>query len=62
MDIPLINAELYAVDYNVLLEWGGNLLSGLVIMTIGVVLSRRVSMTLRKYLGKVDPVDATWSR
>lgn len=59
MDIPLINAELYAVDYNVLIEWGGNLLSGLVIMTIGVVLSRRVSMALRKYLGKVDRFDAT---
>ena len=59
MDIPILSDELKAIDYSIMMEWGGNLLSGLIIMIIGVFVGRKVSYAIRKYLSKVDRFDAT---
>ena len=59
MDIPILSDELKAIDYSIMMEWGGNLLSGLIIMIIGIFVGRKVSYAIRKYLSKVDRFDAT---
>ncbi len=58
MDIPFIGNAL-ALDYNVLMTWGGNILSSLLILVIGVIVSRRVSLALRNHLGRISTFDAT---
>lgn len=63
MKIPGLNEILSAVEINLIVDtivtWGGNVLSGIVILVIGMILSRRASQALRKYLGKINRFDAT---
>jgi small conductance mechanosensitive channel len=59
MDITVLGDFLASLDYSIIVSWGGNILSGLFIMVIGVIVSRRVSEALRTHLKKVKKFDAT---
>ena len=59
MDVPILGETLLSLDYSIMMQWGGNVLSGIIIMTIGVFVGRRVSAALRKYLSRIDRFDPT---
>ena len=63
MEIPAeISAltETFSSDkIELLLPWMGNIFSGLFILTLGVIISRYVARTIRKYLGKTARFDPT---
>jgi small conductance mechanosensitive channel len=59
MDIPILGDFLASLDYTSITRWGGNIIYGLIIMTIGIIVSRRVSKTLRARLSKIKKFDPT---
>lgn len=63
MNIPTLDTALSAMNYTLILDlitiWGGNIISGVLIMAIGVIVARKTSQSLRKHLGKISRFDAT---
>ena len=59
MDMSWIMDKLNAMDFSILIDALGNSLSALVIVVIGLMVSRRVSNAMRNYLGKIKRFDDT---
>ena len=63
MDTLSLNNILNSSEYNrifeIMVSWGGDFFSGIVIMIIGVFIARKTSMSLRNHLGKINRFDAT---
>lgn len=63
MDIPNLNNVLNGTEYSqvfdLMMTWGSNIFSGVIIMVIGIFVARKTSMSIRKHLGKINRFDAT---
>lgn len=59
MDLPFLNDIMTTANYEAMLTFSGNLMSGIIILVLGVVVSRRVAAAIRKHLGRVSRFDAT---
>ncbi|MCE2517929.1 MAG: mechanosensitive ion channel [Alphaproteobacteria bacterium] len=59
MDLPFLNELTTSANYEALLTFMGNLLSGIIILVLGVVVSRRIAAAIRKNLGRMSRFDPT---
>ena len=59
MDIDLFYRLVEKLDLGTLAGWAGNAFSGLLILVIGVFVSRRLNQALRKNLGRIKGFDKT---
>lgn len=59
MELPDLQDIITSTNYEVMMSWFGNIISGIVILTLGVFVSRRVAATIRKHLGRVSRFDNT---
>ncbi|MGU9962406.1 MAG: mechanosensitive ion channel family protein [Candidatus Puniceispirillales bacterium WSBS_2018_MAG_OTU23] len=59
MDISFLNDAFTLSDYELILTLLGNVFSGILILAIGVFVSRQVSRTIRKHLDRLSIFDPT---